>query len=213
MLVPKVKVNSKFVPHVTVARQHHSRCSFTTFAKWTAIALILGGDHFDSAAGVCILHVCHTKAASAPPAEEESGTSGPDHGSASQDSAVPKTESLDSKEETELAQSESQEGGDSPPVVKQERTGAQSQTLTNLHSTVQPLSSPSYPPAWLHVCICVHHSRSQCLGWFMLTTPPCPLHLLHLHCPLTCVASQHISNVHLQDFDISHGKLRSLNGH
>ncbi|KAG7216183.1 hypothetical protein INR49_029032 [Caranx melampygus] len=71
------------------------------------------------------------KAALAPPAAEENCMSDPNPGSASQDSAVPKTESLESKEETEPAQSGSRESGDSPPVVKQERTDEDDKSVSS----------------------------------------------------------------------------------
>uniref|UniRef100_A0A665UW85 Nucleosome-remodeling factor subunit BPTF-like n=1 Tax=Echeneis naucrates TaxID=173247 RepID=A0A665UW85_ECHNA len=84
------------------------------------------------------MYVCYATAASVPPAAEESCVSDPSPGSTSRDSAVPKTDSFESKEETEPTQSRSQESGVSPMVAKQEETGAQSQTLTNVHSAVQP---------------------------------------------------------------------------
>lgn len=100
--------------------------------------------YFDSAGAVRLVYVCHTTAATVPPSAEESCVSDPNPDSASQDSAVSKTESLESNEEPEPAQSRSQESGESPPVAKQERTGTRSKTLIrNVRSVVRPLSSTS----------------------------------------------------------------------
>ncbi|KAK2833852.1 hypothetical protein Q5P01_017741 [Channa striata] len=63
-----------------------------------------------------------SQAALVPPPAEESCTSHPDPGSASQDSAMPKAESLESSQDTQAAQSRSPESGETPLVAKQERT-------------------------------------------------------------------------------------------
>ena len=70
------------------------------------------------------MYLCPSPAASAPPSAEESCRSDPDPGSASQDSAVPETESTETKEETEPGHAGSQESGESPAAAKQERTGS-----------------------------------------------------------------------------------------
>uniref|UniRef100_A0A8D3DBB4 Nucleosome-remodeling factor subunit BPTF-like n=1 Tax=Scophthalmus maximus TaxID=52904 RepID=A0A8D3DBB4_SCOMX len=54
---------------------------------------------------------------------EEGCVSDSQSGSASQDSALPKTQSLEPNEETPPARSMSQQSGDSPPEATQERTG------------------------------------------------------------------------------------------
>lgn len=138
---------------------------------------LAGKQYNDSSGAVRPVYVCHTTVATVPPAAEESHVSDPNPGSASQDTAVPKTEPLEPNKETQPAQCRSQESGESPPLVSQERTGTRRTRLTHVHSGVE--LSQTHPPLHTPLLGCTSSHLPACLCRLLLTTlcPFCPAHL------------------------------------
>lgn len=143
------------------------------------------------------MYVCHTTAATASPAAEESCVSDPNPSSATQDAAVPKAESLEPNKEMQPAHSRSQESGESPPLAKQQRTGTRSRSGVQLAAASLAIQLTLH---FIPCCWAAHPSSSVSLSLLVaanctLPFSPCPFALLGLRvATLICFLSLYICN-------------------